>query len=144
MFATGVARLASVIGRFLDDGRTSDLTPKADVPFGYTQQKCLFPRMSKQMNLPDRWAAPSPEESMKFTEELHREVCGAHILHATPMKAVARLNRRDDFLFCGSNVSAPCYVVHLTWREERSPDFPWFVEFSSLSDFNHNWKRIWD
>jgi|GEM_PF-949502 hypothetical protein len=119
-------------------------TPKADILLGFTQQKCLFARMGKQMNLPDRWAALSPEESMKFTNELHREVCGAHILHATPMKAVARLNGRDDFLFCGADVIAPCYVVHLTWREERSPDFPWVTEFSSLSDFNHNWKRIWD
>ena len=96
------------------------------------------------MELPERWAALSTEQSDKFTDELHREVCEVHVLHATSMKAVARLKGRDDFLFCGLDANAPCFVVHLTWKQEQSPDFPWATKFASFEDFNNNWNRIWD
>lgn len=100
--------------------------------------------MNNEARYPERWSALSSEERKKFSAELKREVCDEHVLAGRSMEAVARLNGRDDFLFRDNRSTDECFVVHLTWREEASPDFPWTTRFSSFVDFSQNWKRIWD
>lgn len=120
----------------LGQGQTSFL--RQSIPHDET------PNMDKETRYPERWSVLSGEERAKFSAELNREVCEGHALENRSMEAVARLNGRDDFLFRDNHGTDECFVVHLTWREETSPDFPWTTRFKSFDDFFRNWKRIWD
>lgn len=100
--------------------------------------------MKDQFVLPDRWDVLTEAETLKFTAELNREMCETHMLYGSAVKAIARFEKRDDFLFCDSDVESACYVVHLSWTEETKPDFPWTTKFDSIDDFVSNWQRIWD
>jgi len=107
-------------------------------PYGETSN------MDTKARYPERWSVLSSEEREKFSAELNREICEEHVLAGRSMEALARLNGRDDFLFRDKHVTDDCFVVHLTWRKESSPDFPWTTRFISFDDFYQNWKRIWD
>jgi len=95
------------------------------------------------MQLPETWRELSDEEKVRFTDKLRNEVCETHLLAKASVSAMAR-RKTDDFLFCGTSSEARCFVVHLTWHKETSPDFPWTAEFLSFEDFSSNWRRHYD
>ena len=73
--------------------------------------------------LPPNWVHLRPDEALKFEAELRREMCAEHVLYGTKAAAVARRSGFDDFLF---QVPDRFYAeVHLTWRPEKNPDYPW-------------------
>lgn len=100
--------------------------------------------MEIEKSLPTRWVALSKEERSRFSGELKIEISEQHPTAGIELMAVARLEGRDDFLFQNLNTDDDWFVVHLTWRNEASSDFPWTTHFASFSDFRANWKRIWD
>ena len=71
-----------------------------------------------------------------LTEELRREVCPTHPLAGHECVPVA-YNREDEneFVFLTSNSALPVVVVHLTWKVERSPKWPFTYGFMSLEEF---------
>jgi hypothetical protein len=67
--------------------------------------------------------------------ELAQEVSEQHPLFGKRAVAVARRHDNDDVLFFLPDRPQPLAVVHLTWRREQSPEWPWTVFFSSLQDW---------
>ena len=95
--------------------------------------------------LPRHWKILSEEESLKFSDELQKEVSEAHSLYRAPARAIARHEKLDDFLFETTSSVAPYVVVHLTWQKESSPKWPATVAFSSLEDFERNgYERLYE
>jgi hypothetical protein len=83
-----------------------------------------------EIELPEGWQLISAESAEHFELELHRELSPEHVLHNVPVRALARLQQRDDFLF---QVPDDCYAqVHLTWHPETNPMFPSTEIFPSL------------
>lgn len=75
----------------------------------------------------------------------------AQVSSACKGRSVASLTqgRTDDFLFFESDgsenlVENKCHIVHLTWRKETKPDWPWVVSFSEYADFVQNWRKVFD
>jgi hypothetical protein len=93
-------------------------------------------------NLPEGWSELTRDEVVRITAELASELCLTHALNGLALTAVARRDRRDDFLFRREDGQDGCFVVHLTWRKESSADWPYTTQFSSLDDFSANWRRI--
>jgi hypothetical protein len=82
------------------------------------------------LELPAGWFSPSPESARQFEHELQRELCPQHILYNIPARAIARKDRRDDFLF---KIPDNCFAqVHLTWQQETNPFWPSTELFSSF------------
>ena len=96
------------------------------------------------MQLPEGWFPVSDEEARRFEAELVRELSPQHPLFRVSAECRARRKDRDDFLFSLSGVSSSLAVVHLTWRPEKLPDFPWTTMFSSEDDFGNNWRKIFE
>ncbi len=97
------------------------------------------------MNLPERWLLLTDEESIRFSAELKREVCNMHPLFAKECIAIARIEKQDDFLFkVVDDLKHTFYIVHLTWQQEYTADFPWATAFRSFDDFVLNWQCIYD
>jgi hypothetical protein len=71
-----------------------------------------------------------------IVEELRREVCSDHPLAGHRCVPVA-YNREDEneFVFLTSNPELLVAVVHLTWKQEASPKWPWTYGFRSLEEF---------
>lgn len=88
--------------------------------------------------LPKNWKILTEEESLKFSEELQKEVGEAHSLYGVSARAIARHEKLDDFLFETPSPITPYVVVHLTWHKESSPKWPSTEGFSSLADFEKN------
>jgi len=80
---------------------------------------------------------------VRFEAELAREVSSQHQLFGVSVECTARRKDRDDFLFSLVGC-ASLAVVHLTWRPEKLPDFPWTTMFSSEADFRTNWRKIFE
>jgi len=100
--------------------------------------------MRIQNSLPERWSALPPQEQSKFSSELKKEISNLHPTAGLELIAIARLEGRDDFLFQNLSDENDWFVIHLTWKEESSADFPWTTHFASFSDFYANWKKICD
>lgn len=86
-----------------------------------------------EIELPEGWQLLSSEPAEQFELELHREICPEHVLYSVPVRALARLQQRDDFLF---QVPDDCYAhVHFTWHPETNPTFPSTDIFPSLVEW---------
>lgn len=85
------------------------------------------------LELPNRWHRLSQQSAEQFEVALQRELCPEHVLYNVPVQAIARLDRRDDFLF---GISEGCFAqVHLTWTYQSDPLWPSTELFSSLEDW---------
>lgn len=86
-----------------------------------------FPRSLQdpsELDWPADWGALHYDDIPKFTRELYREICKAHVLHNAPACALGRKSNADDFLF-QIEVGAYNFArVHLTWNKERDPTWP--------------------
>jgi hypothetical protein len=94
--------------------------------------------------VPETWARVTDSEARRLEAELKREVCSLHPLFNFSAVCVARRGGRDDFLFFLPAHSKPFAVIHLTWSEEKTADFPWTTLFESAEDFAANWRRIFE
>ena len=92
------------------------------------------------MKLPIEWLEVSEEDSLRFENELEREVCSEHILSRVTVDCVGRREGRDDFLFRVSLSDHEYAVVHLTWQVECSPKWPCTTLFKHFDDFTSNWR----
>ncbi len=81
----------------------------------------------------DDWLEPWKligDERKVLERELGREVCRRHPLYRQKAEAIGRRIDNDDVLF---RLRDRRYaVVHLTWRRERSEDWPWTIFFDDL------------
>jgi hypothetical protein len=94
--------------------------------------------------LPETWVKVAAAEAARFEAELRREVCSLHPLFGVAGRCIARREGRDDFLFSFPSHSKQIAVVHLTWANEKTADFPWTTFFESAEEFLLNWKRIFE
>lgn len=86
-----------------------------------------------KLDLPPDWIHLTPGDAERFEIELRQELCSEHVLYGVTVKALARKERRDDFLF---RIPDECLAqVHLTWRYEASPLFPSTDVFPSMDDW---------
>ncbi len=68
--------------------------------------------------------------------ELRREMPAAHRLARCDLRAVGRcVEDADDILVTTDDASAPLAVVHMTWRIETDPAWPYTVIYHSLDDW---------
>ncbi len=80
---------------------------------------------------------PIGEGGAVFEKELRREVSRRHPLYRRAAAAIGRRVDNDDVLFEVEDGTRRCAVVHLTWRRERSAEWPWTTFFDDLE----SWRR---
>ncbi len=73
--------------------------------------------------------------------ELHRELCPAHCLYRRKVVALGRRRGRDDVLFRLIDHQQAFAIVHLTWRQESDPDFPWTTLYANLDEIHQRFRR---
>jgi hypothetical protein len=75
-----------------------------------------------------------------LASELQREVGPAHPLYQISCSAIAR-NCQDpnEFLFFTTHPAMPLAFVHLTWKKEELPNFPWVEGYESWDAFKKAW-----
>lgn len=84
----------------------------------------------------DWYEITSTSERRELDEELRREFSKNHPLYGIEASAVGRRYRRDDILF---RLADGCYAqVHLTRREETSPNWP----STDVYDSFDAWKSV--
>lgn len=93
---------------------------------------------------PPSWLPISPQERggtvASLEAELGREVGIGHPLCGVDCKAVARNEvDPDDVLFVTSNPQMPLAFVHLTWKAERDPAWPFTVGYAGWDEFRSAW-----
>ncbi|MCP3993897.1 MAG: hypothetical protein GY722_02375 [bacterium] len=82
------------------------------------------------------WVAIKGEDADGLAEELRREVSKGHPLHGVPVRAIAENDETyDDFLFSLEDGTGRVAFVHLTWKKESSPEFPFTQIYQSVDDF---------
>ena len=75
------------------------------------------------------------ENSPGLADELRREVAPGHKLFNVPVTAIARRRDNDDVLFQIEDGSGRVAVVHLTWRVESDPTWPFTGIYESLESW---------
>ena len=96
----------------------------------------------QQITWLDPWYAISSESSLHAEIELRREIIREHPLYGVKVKAVARREDCDDYLFFLPDNPFPLAVVHLTYQRETTPNFPHTTFYSSLSDWIENDMKV--
>jgi hypothetical protein len=91
--------------------------------------------MFLENELPEKWTLLSKNEAHAMEVELAREVCQDHSLYDKELYAVARSASRDDFLFSAKAKDSNLYMVHLTWDQEESADWPTVDVFAHKATF---------
>lgn len=70
-----------------------------------------------------------------LADELKRELAPGHPLSGVTARAIARRKDNDDVLFELVSAEKPLAVVHLTWRKEDSPDWPYTTFYGGWDDW---------
>jgi hypothetical protein len=70
-----------------------------------------------------------------FEEQLARELPPGHVLLGIPVRALAQMEGSDDFLYELLDGTKRVAVVHLTFSENISPEWPWTQLFSSCAEW---------
>ncbi len=73
-----------------------------------------------------------------LAKELQRELCLGHPLYGCKCQAVAyseEPNQYDDVIFLTNHPEYPIAFVHLTWKKETSPDFPFTFGYKTWDSF---------
>ena len=102
--------------------------------------------------VPDNFPWPAPWKPLPLPEgwlglvrsaeaELQSEVCTGHPLYRVACRAVA-FNADDvsEFLFATDNPAAPVAFVHLTFKAETDPQWPYTVCYSGWEAFRAAWE----
>lgn len=73
-------------------------------------------------------------------KELQKETSLGHPLHGVTCHVVA-FNTGDpnEFLFATDSPAAPLAFVHLTWRTESDPNWPYTVCYPGWGEFRTAW-----
>jgi len=90
--------------------------------------------LSDECTLPAGWVRCEAEQARSFEKELRREMPKGHILYGAKFEAVARDEKRDDFLFVLED--GRFAMSHLTWSIETDPFWPG----TTLYDTYDEWK----
>jgi hypothetical protein len=91
--------------------------------------------------LPESWFAVDAKMSDTLVAELHRELPSGHTLFGHRVRAIARSGPQDDVLFESLEGNRDVFVVHLTWRPETDPTWPFTTRFDSINEFFRKWPR---
>ena len=81
-----------------------------------------------------RWREVDRREAAGLERELARELPEGHVLHGRVARAVAVGGNGDDVAF--EVEGAGLCVVHLTWRIETDPRWPWTTFVEALSEID--------
>lgn len=69
--------------------------------------------------------------------ELQSEVCPGHLLYRVKCRAVAfNADDTNEFLFVTDNPTVPLAFVHLTYKAETDPVWPYTIPY-------HGWEVFW-
>ena len=104
----------------------------AEVPAGFQ-----WPAPWKPLPLPEGWLG-----LVRSAEaELQSEVCLGHLLYRVACRAVA-FNADDvnEFLFTTDRPGAPIAFVHLTFKAENDPTWPYTVCYPGWEAFRVAWE----
>lgn len=71
-----------------------------------------------------------------FEDQLAREMPPGHVLSGVPVRAVAHMEGSDDFLYQLLDGTGRVAVVHLTFTENVSAEWPWTELFSSHAEWS--------
>jgi len=82
------------------------------------------------MNLRYPWIAL--KNSKLYEEQIAKELLPGHVLFGVPMKALARIDGRDEYLFSLLDDTNRVAVVHLSFSVSVSPEWPWVELYSSI------------
>jgi hypothetical protein len=74
--------------------------------------------------LPEGWSLLDVDDAMRLLDELRRETSSAHALHGRRLLPLARRVDRDDVLYQELSPNGALWLVHLTWRPEKDPQWP--------------------
>lgn len=74
-------------------------------------------------------------DAVELADELRREISHSHVLADCEFIAVGESERYDDFLFVTNSAAKPIAFVHLTWKQERDPTWPFTVIYRSLDEW---------
>jgi hypothetical protein len=104
----------------------------AEVPDDYP-----WPPPWKPVPLPSGWLGRV--ESVEA--ELQLEVCPGHVLYGVPCRAVG-WNPQDpnEFLFATNDPGLSFAFVHLTWRTEQDPTWPYTLRYPNWDPFRSAWE----
>jgi hypothetical protein len=78
------------------------------------------------------WPSPWIATDAPLHDELAREVSPRHPLAGRRALAIARRGTADDVLFWLPDGPALLAMVHLTWRHETDPEWPFTQLFDSV------------
>jgi hypothetical protein len=71
-----------------------------------------------------------PDRVASIEAELEREVPPGHVLYGLRCRAVAyNTDDSDDFVFVTDRADVQVAYVHLTWRPEHDPKWPYTVAY---------------
>jgi len=87
-----------------------------------------------QIQFREPWRPIPHDYASKAEAELHREMCAGHVLFGRTVTAVG-INGIDcdDILLYLGDTPPQFAVVHLTWKQESDPEWPWTVLYDSLT-----------
>lgn len=80
------------------------------------------------------------EQAQTFEVELRKEIPDGHILKGEDFECIARREDRDDFLFYVTSMGKFA-VVHLTWNQEKSSEWPMTRLYSSFEELKQKWSE---
>jgi len=89
--------------------------------------------------LPEDWVAVDARSNDSLVAELHRELSPDHVLFGRRLRAIARRGSRDDVVFESMEGTQTVFVVHLTWKPEANPSWPFTTRFEDFSQFIREW-----
>jgi hypothetical protein len=68
-------------------------------------------------------------------DQLAREIPPGHVLIGVPVQALAQMDGSDDFLYQLLDGTGRMAVVHLTYTENVSAQWPWTEFFASYTEW---------
>jgi hypothetical protein len=122
-----------IAGKFPDRSAVEvEIAWTTDVPNDF-----LWPEPWKPLPLPEGWIGLLRSAEV----ELQSEVCVGHPLYGVPRQVVA-FNADDvnEFLFATNNPAAPVAFVHLTYKAEIDPRWPYTVGYSGWDASRDAWE----
>lgn len=84
----------------------------------------------------DWYAITDKDERARLDRELQQELCPGHIRHGVTASVIGKRRARADFLYLLAD--GRFAQVHLTWKPEQNPTWPWTEIYSSFDA----WKSV--
>lgn len=96
-----------------------------------------WPAGWRPLPLPDGWLG----QAGSAEAELEREVSSGHPLFGMTCRAVGfHADDPNEFLFATDSPAAPLAFVHLTWKAERDPTWPYTISYPGWEAFRDAWR----